>query len=158
MSETIDLETFANYGDPDSPTSPSFRFSKYFNETTQNIPNKLCGEWLKKLDKDTINDFYSTLKKIDDKYSDGTIGEDKDLMRDLADILYLTLLIWQWETGEIWDVNIHEPIKDYKHVEYQYRLASLIQFEYLQRHGGKSPDERLEKDNVRNKGKLAILD
>ena len=162
MTDYIDPETFAAYGNPDSPNSPSFRFSKYFTETSQIMPKKLAGEWLKTLDTDTINDFYFTLKKIDEKATssspDSQSIEDKELFRDMADLLYLTILIWQWETDQSWDSGMHDPIKDYKHVEYQYRLASLIQYEYLQRHSGKSPDERLENDQKRNKGRLAILD
>ena len=153
--DMIDQNTWETYHDPDDINTPSFRFSSYFTETCNNITTKIAGEWLKSLDTDTINDFVETFRNIDTmSLNDGNHYTRKDM----TDILYLTVLIWQWETGKTWDINLVDSDRHHLQVEYCFRLATLIQYEYLQRHGGKSKDEMLERDHEQHHGKLSIFE
>ena len=76
----------------------------------------------------------------------------------MVDLLYLTILLWQWETGKKWDINLSDSDKHHLQVEYMFRFATLVGYEYLQRHGGKSKDEQLERDNEHYHGKLSIFE
>ena len=81
-----------------------------------------------------------------------------EIRKDMADLLYLTLLIWQWETGKKWKLDLNDENATHLNVEYMFRLAGLIHFEFLQRIGSKSKDNRLEDDNTQYGGKLTIFE
>ena len=109
MSDMIDSNTWEEFKKPEDPNSPSFRFSRYFEETCDKVTeDKTAGAWLKSLDTDTINDFYETLNRLDEMSGADDIDENHDIRKDLTDLLYLTTLIWQWETGKTWDVNLSD--------------------------------------------------
>lgn len=86
--------------------------------------------------------------------------------KDLADLLYLVMLIWQWETGKTWEISFTDTDIHHRHVEYLFRLARLVQFEYIQRLNVTSleevnvtsPDEVLERDDALHHGKLSIFE
>ena len=156
--EFVDPETWESYTNPNDSNVPSFRFSRYFTETCDNVEPKLAGAWLRSLDLDTINDFCETFKDIDLQYKDDKIEEDHYTRKDMVDLLYLTILLWQWETGKKWDINLSDSDKHHLQVEYMFRFATLVGYEYLQRHGGKSKDEQLERDNEHYHGKLSIFE
>lgn len=159
MSEIITPDIWEEFQNPDDPNTPSFRFSCFFTETCDKvIGDKTAGAWLKILDTDTINDFYETYKRLDDMSGADDIDENHDTRKDLTDLLYLTILLWQWETGKTWDINLSDDDKNHLHVEYQFRLASLVHYEFLQRHGGTSKDERLERDEAQHHGLLSIYE
>lgn len=156
--DSVDPDTWETYRNPDDPNTPSFRFSRYFNETCERVKPKLAGEWLKSLDTDTINDFIETFRDIDLMALDDSVGEADDVRKDMTDFLYLTILVWQWETGKKWDINLSDPDMHHLQVEYMFRFACLVQYEYLQRTGGKSREEQLERDNEKYQGRLSIFE
>jgi hypothetical protein len=137
---------------------PSFRFSRYFSETCEQVTPRLFGEWLKTVDADTINFMISTIKEIDESGMNDSEGSDSESRRDLADMLYLTLLVYQWEKGKPYQVDDSNLDRVHLNVEYMYRLCSLIQFEYIVRYCGESKDRVLERDNEKYKGQLTIFD
>jgi hypothetical protein len=142
----------------DSSDAPSFRFSQFFKETCDQVPSKIAGDWFATLDRDTVKDFCETFLAIDQAGQSDNVDSDHPTRKDLADLLYLTILIWQWETGKIWDIKNADLNMMHCHVEYLYRLARLAQFEYLKRVGEKSPDEILERDDAQHHGRLSIFD
>ena len=156
--DLIDPDTWETYSNPNDPDTPSFRFSRYFTETCDRVTTKTAGEWLKSLDRDTINDFVETFRDIDISGKDDKISFDDDTRKDMTDLLYLTLLIWQWETWKKWDVSLNDPDLHDLQVEYMFRFATLVQYEYLQRIGGKSKEELLERDHEQYQGKLSIFE
>lgn len=158
MSDLVDPGTWEDNQNLVDPNTPSFRFSRYFTETCDRATTKTAGEWLKVLDTDTINDFIQTFQALDAMGNDDNIDENHFTRKDMSDLLYLTLLIWNWETGKEWNVNLFDEEKHHLHVEYLWRFASLAHYEFLQRHGGKSKDERLERDQAQYQGRLAIFE
>lgn len=159
MAEIIDPATWEDNQDFSNPDTPSFRFSRYFAETCDRAVEKIAGEWLKILDYDTLKDFCETLLTIDNMANKNSLNEDNSTRKDLNDLLYLTLLIWQWEKGT--KIDIETMIEDDYHlnVEYLFRLARLIQFEFFKRNGeGKEAFEILSQDDAQYHGKLSIFD
>lgn len=158
MSDLVDPDTFEENHAANDPDTPSFRFSQFFVETHTNVAPKLAGAWLKVLDKDTLLDFCETFMAIDKSGADDNIGPNDFTRKDLADLIYLTMLVWQWETGRTWNVSLTDEDVHHRHIEYLYRFAQLVQFEYMQRLGMKSPDEVLERDDAQHHGKLSIFE
>ena len=136
--------------------APTFRFSEYFLETKSRCRVKRTGLWLEKLDTDTIDELIGVLEDVDK--SKGQLSQGSELFKDFYDFCNLCMLLWQWETGKKVPQGI-VPDEDEakKQAEYYYRLASLVQFCYNQRHKVKNPSI-LAEDNKKYKGKLAIYE
>lgn len=158
MTDLIDPETWQANSNPNDPDTPSFTFSVYFQETSNNVIPKIAGAWLRFIDRDTINMLFETLQYLDKTANIDEAGSSLQSRKDMADLLYLTQLIWQWETDKAWICDPSDVDKVHLHVEYFWRLASLIHYEYLQRNCSKSKDGMLEEDNAKHNGKLTILE
>lgn len=160
MTDLIDPDKWEEfqYLNDDGNVTPSFRFSRYFHDTCDNVTPKMVGIWLRYVDLDTIDFFMETLRRVDEKGRDDSVSENDETRQDMADLLYLTMLMWQWETGKKWKMDVNDVEAAHLNAEYMFRLAGLIQYEYLQRHGGKSKDNRLEDDEAQYHGKLTIFE
>lgn len=156
MSDLVDPDTWEANRAPDDANTPSFRFSRYFTETSERVTPKVTGAWLKTLDLDTIKDFCETFRDIDAAGQDDKIDSDDETRKDMADLLYLVVLLWQWETGKAWDINLADSEAHHLQVEYLFRLARLVQFELLQKMKITSADDTLERDDAQHHGKLTI--
>jgi hypothetical protein len=131
----------------------NFRFSQYFLETKNNCSTKTTGAWLKSLDYDTICDFISVFKKIDDQCN--LIHQPKsEISISYLDLLLLTLMLVEWECNK--KITINDQDRTHKQTEYVFRLAFLIQIEDYRRK--KLKNETMEDDCNRYHGKLSIYE
>jgi hypothetical protein len=134
----------------------SFRFCTYFNETKKRCKNRIAGEWIKKLDNDTLDDIISIAKKIDKNPL--LLGQDEELWKDFADLIKLGVLLVEWETGKNFYIDRERDEKEAVDLqtEYAFRLTSLIQHEYNRRN--KVKNLVLNRDHRKYKGKLSIYE
>ena len=147
------LNGFNNFNESLLPED--FRFSTYFLETHNNAKAKTAGAWLKTLDSDTINDFIGVFKHLDE-IPDNIQNENSQEYKTYLDLIVLSLLITEWETGKRVQ-NCHDDAeRSHKQTEYVFRLAFLVQIDYNRRH--KIENEMMQDDVKRYKGRLAIYE
>jgi hypothetical protein len=132
-------------------------FSNYFLETRDKVEIKLCGEWLKHIDLDTVEFMYSVFVKIKDSGCSDPykMMENPEIRESVSDLVLLCKLIVQWETKVLLMMDDAEDVERIS--EYFFRFATLIQSEYYSRIGLKV-SEIMVKDSQHYNGKLAIYE